>query len=311
MLLKTHGRMTAAAIAAELEVSERTVLRDIDALSVSGVPVYAERGRHGGFALLPGYRTDLSGLTLDEATSLLAGGGRLDSPAFTSAMRKVAASIPDSHRARAVRAAQRILVRPEGFVRDPVPVDALAPVQQAVFDGRRIRVDYQARSATEPRSRVLDPFGLIVAGETWYLVANVLVTQRDQPREYAERMYRISRMSNVEILDEPAYRDDTVDLDAVWDRRRSEFRSGFEELDVTVRCAPDSVARWRVHARAAEVSESRDDRVDVRLTFADHRHALRVLWMASTETRFEVLTPNSVREELAEWARRAADDFSR
>jgi len=113
MLLQHRGRLTAAEIAAEVEVSLRTVLRDVEALSASGVPVYTDRGRGGGIRLIPGYRTDLTGLTLDEAKALLSSGsGRVASPAFASAMRKVAAALPGPHRVEATRAAQRILVAP-------------------------------------------------------------------------------------------------------------------------------------------------------------------------------------------------------
>lgn len=182
MLLRSRGQMTAAALAVELEVSERTVLRDIDALSVSGVPVYAERGRNGGFALVEGYRTDLTGLTLDEAIALLSGNGRIDSPASASALRKLEAALPEMHRGRVAEASQRILVRPEGFVAAPQNTDWLAVVQRAVFDGWRIRLRYK-RPGAEAVERKLDPIGLIVAGDTWYLVAN----------SYGkERMYRMS-----------------------------------------------------------------------------------------------------------------------
>jgi len=285
MLLKTHSQMTAAQIAAELEVSERTVMRDIDALSLSGVPVYAERGRHGGFALLPGYRTDLSGLTLDEARSLVAGSGRIDSPAFASAMRKVAASLPEQFRASAVRAAQRILVRPEGFVRPPQQLDALGPVQQAVFDGRRIRVRYRRRGADHAAERVLDPVGLIVAGDTWYLVAEA---------EGSERMYRMSRMSDVEILDEPARRSDDVDLEEIWQRRRDEFRAGFTVIGVTVRCSEQTakVLRGIADEQGTPVTVE-DGRIELTLGFVGERHAVSALWTFAADV--EVCAPESVR----------------
>src|SRR3954466_8351717 len=115
LLLRRHGRLSAPELADELEVSTRTVLRDIEALSSAGVPVYAERGRHGGFALLPGYSTDLTGLTHDEALALLVagsrGGGVGMAPALASAMRKVVAGLPASQRDAAGRDAGRILVQ--------------------------------------------------------------------------------------------------------------------------------------------------------------------------------------------------------
>ena len=115
LLLQHRGRRSAKELADELEVSTRTVLRDIEALSTAGVPVYAERGRHGGFALLPGYSTDLTGLTHDEALALLVAGSRGDgagmAPALASAMRKVVAGLPAAQRESAGRNAGRILVR--------------------------------------------------------------------------------------------------------------------------------------------------------------------------------------------------------
>ncbi|MDL9938042.1 YafY family protein [Gordonia sp. ABSL1-1] len=302
MLLKTHGRMTAAQLATELDVSERTVLRDIDALSLSGVPVYAERGRHGGFALLPGYRTDLSGLTLDEARSLVAGTGRIDSPALTSAMRKVAASLPEQFRESAVRAAQRILVRPEGFVSEPPRMDALAPVQQAVFDGRRIRMHYRSRQAESARERIVDPVGLIVARDVWYLVAD---------SDGGERIYRVSRMSDVEILDEPARRSPDVDLEAIWQRRRESFRSNFEPVEVVIECAAKDSTRIPAPPTVLDDAElARGDRVRLRLDFGDRRFAVRALWLLALEFPYVVVEPDWVRDEIANAARRQADSKS-
>lgn len=302
MLLRSRGRMTAADLATELEVSERTVLRDIEALSLSGVPVYSERGRHGGFALVPGYRTDLSGLTLHESIALLSGGGRIDSPAAARAKRKLEASLPDAHRGQVADAARRILVRPDGFVKVADDLDALPPVQQAVVEGRRIAVVYQ-RPGAEPAERVLDPIGLIVAGDTWYLVAN---------SQGNERMYRISRMSDVRLLDEPADRADSVDLEQVWERRRDAFRSGFTPLDVTVACSPESVealTRGPVSVLSADTDSDATTtagRVRVRLRFGDGARAARILWWLSFDIELSVIEPIAIRRELAERAQRLA-----
>ncbi|MDL9945476.1 WYL domain-containing protein [Gordonia sp. ABSL11-1] len=300
MLLKKHDRLTATAIAAELGVSERTVLRDIDALSLSGVPVYAERGRHGGFALLPGYRTDLTGLTVDEATSLLAGTGRLDSPAFASAMRKVTAALPDAHRDRAVGAAARVLVRPEGFVREPDRLEALEPVQRAVFDGRRLRVRYRRRGDDVGRERTIDPIGLIVAGDTWYLVATV---------DGDERMYRVSRMTDVEVLEEDARRPAVVDLETIWERRRQEFRSSFEFVDVVIDCRASDVDGLVGFADVLSQTEEDDDRVRLRLRFADRSHAIRVLWTGCFDRTFTIIEPAWVRETIRDRLVAVLDGF--
>ncbi|MQY20408.1 helix-turn-helix transcriptional regulator [Nocardia macrotermitis] len=296
MLLQKRERLTAAAIAAELEVSERTILRDIEALSLSGVPVYAERGRNGGFALLPGYRTDLTGLTLDEAIALLSGTGRIDSPAAVSAMRKLEAALPEMHRDRVAEASQRILVRPEGFVRSPDTLDALAVLQQAVFGGRKVRIGYQRRGA-EITERVLDPIGLIVAGGTWYLVANSVGR---------ERMYRVSRVTDAELLEEAAERSERVDLNEVWERRRTEFLSSFEPLEVVIDCAPGDVAKIGHAITEPPVSEidHAADTVRVHLRFADRAMALRTLWIASLEHAITIIEPDWVRTTMADNARR-------
>ncbi|MHC3002591.1 helix-turn-helix transcriptional regulator [Gordonia sp. GN26] len=304
MLLKKHDQVTASTIAAELEVSERTVLRDIEALSLSGVPVYAERGRHGGFSLVPGYRTDLTGLTVEEATSLLAGTGRLDSPAFASAMRKVTAALPETYRGTAVRAALRVLVRPEGFVHAPEDLDALDPVQFAVFAGRRIRTRYRPRGAVEARERVLDPVGLVIAGDTWYLVAHG-VGPRDRTDE---RMYRLSRMSGVEVLDEPAVRDENVDLNEIWERRRAAFRSSFDPVDVVIECAADDAEQVRSIAASSKTLDANGTRQRVELRFADHRHAVRALWTTMFDHDIVVEEPEWVRKALSDRARALLSD---
>ncbi|NEE07147.1 DNA-binding transcriptional regulator, partial [Streptomyces sp. SID7499] len=149
-----------------------TVLRDIEALSAAGVPVYAERGRHGGFALLPGFRTELTGLNHDETLALLAAGsGRGEQvfglgPALASAMRKVVDALPESHQAAASDAAQRFLVDPETDLLsrrsavDQVPGTTMIEVRRAVLSGRKLRIHYAATDR-EPQWRTVDPIGLV------------------------------------------------------------------------------------------------------------------------------------------------------
>ncbi|WP_435872217.1 HTH domain-containing protein [Microbispora rosea] len=156
LLLRQHGRLSATALARELEVSTRTVLRDIEALSAAGVPVYAERGRHGGFALLPGFRTELTGLNHDEALALLVAGSRRGAQAFglgsalASAMLKVVDALPESYRDTAAGAAERLLIDPETdllsrrLVAEEVPDAVVAEVLRAVFAGHKLRIHYAA-----------------------------------------------------------------------------------------------------------------------------------------------------------------------
>lgn len=155
LLLQAGGQVTAAELAERLEVSPRTVYRDAEALSSAGVPIYTERGRAGGIRLLPGYRTDVTGLTQDEARALFVlttGGPQEDlglGTAARSAILKVMRAVPEPFRPAATATSQRILVDPAGWMRPPDPVGALGVLQAAVFTDRRVRLGY--RSSGRPR----------------------------------------------------------------------------------------------------------------------------------------------------------------
>jgi predicted DNA-binding transcriptional regulator YafY len=294
-LLRRRGRLTAAQLAAELEVSERTVLRDVEALSAAGVPVYAERGRTGGFALLPGWSTDLTGLTSAEAVALATAGSRATSsalglgPALNSAMRKLVAGMPESQRASAERGAERVLVTPGGWLTDAEPAPLLPVVQRAVFSDRRLRVRYAGPDGAT-RWRTVDPIGLVHAGGRWYLLA----THRG-----ADRTYRVARVQAATVLDEPAAARPDVPLAELWQQRRRRFREGMAEFGVQVRVRAgrrDDVVRAALSV-AGEVTED-DGRVRMDVTFADRAHAAAVLWSLLPDVT--VLEPVGVRAELAE-----------
>lgn len=288
MLLQRRGRLTASDLAAELEVSTRTVLRDIDALSTSGVPVYTDRGRGGGISLIPGYRTDLTGLTLEEAKALLSSGaGRVDSPHFASAMRKVAAALPEPHRVEAHRASARILVRPDGFAWPSPPEPYLVELQRAVIDGRRVNVMYTSRTASAAE-RTLDPIGLVCAGSQWYLLAQ---------REGIERTYRVSRIEDLTVLDEPAVRADQVDLEAAFLLHWNSFRNSLPKVVVSCLVREDgwdalSGKSLRVHHR----EDGPDGWCRAELEFAEDTHAVRALWAAWPAA--VAVGPQRIRDEL-------------
>lgn len=301
LLLRNRGRMSASALARELEVSPRTVLRDIEALSTSGIPVYAERGRDGGFELLPGFTTDLTGLTVEESKALLTAGstGASESlgmaPAFASAMRKVMAAMPDTHRAAASKVAERILVSEGGWFLEPRREENLGLVQQAVFAGRRIRITYAPRDK-EPAVRVVDPIGLVNALGYWYLVAL---------HDGQDRTYRLSRMSDVEMLDEPADRPKDVDLRSLWVSRRERFRSTRNFVTAVLR-----VRTTRVEAMLGTTVAIRSN-VDtgdgwsvVEAEFGDVLHAANTAWLYGDDC--EVVSPPHVRDAVRERALRLA-----
>ncbi|WP_404952679.1 helix-turn-helix transcriptional regulator [Streptomyces sp. 147326] len=299
LLLRQHGRMSAAALAGELEVSTRTVLRDIEALSSAGVPVYAERGRHGGFALLPGFQTELTGLNHDEALALLVAGSRRGAQAFglgsplASAMRKVVDALPESYRATAAGAAQRLLIDPETdllsrrLVADEVPDAIVAEVRRAVFAGHKLRIRYAAVDQT-PKWRTVDPIGLVTARDQGYLLAT---------RSGADRTYRLSRILAAEVLAEPAQRPDRVDLDRAWQERSTRFRTGGDQVTVLVRMNParrQELAGTALAVLAEEVDA--DGRLRLEVTFQDSRHAEWALWQLGTNA--EALAPQWLRNSL-------------
>ncbi|GAA3150380.1 YafY family protein [Planomonospora alba] len=311
LLLRQHGRLSAAALARELEVSTRTVLRDIEALSAAGVPVYAERGRHGGFALLPGFRTELTGLNHDEALALLVAGSRRGAQVFglgsalASAMLKVVDALPESHRKTAAGAAGRLLIDPETdllsrrLVAEEVPDAVVAEVLRAVCAGHRLRIRYAAADQA-PRWRTVDPIGLVTVRERGYLLAT---------RSGADRTYRLSRILAAEELAEPAQRPDRVDLDRAWRERGTRFRTGGDQVSVLVRLDPARREDLVGTALAVHAEETDPDgRLRLEVTFQDPRHAEWALWQLATDA--EALAPQWLRDSLRDRAAALAAHYA-
>jgi predicted DNA-binding transcriptional regulator YafY len=298
LLLQTRGRLTAQQIADELEVSIRTVYRDIEALSASGVPVYADRGPAGGFQLLDGYRTTLTGLTTDEAAALfLAGSGATAGdlglgPTLEAARLKLLASLPAEQRSMAGRIQQRVHVDAPGWFRDPEAPPHLDAVATAVWEQRRIHIRYTKwdRTAVE---RTLDPLGLVLKGTAWYLIA------RGRSRVNG---YRISRIEALTLGDERFERPDGFDLRRYW----QEFSERLQETlysggTATVRVAPRAAAMWWMLGPVAERALRETGRPDgeagwlrVVLPIESFEHARVELGRFGPDV--EVLDPPGLRE---------------
>ncbi len=233
LLLQSRGRQTAAELAADLEVSVRTVYRDVEALSEAGVPIYAERGPGGGVRLVDGYRTRLTGLTADEADALLLSG--LPGPAaelglgtvVTAARLKMLAALPPELRTRAVRIAERFHLDAPGWFQQAEPVPCLELLARAVWETRSVDVVYRRGERVE--SRRLDPLGVVLKGGVWYLVA----MSRGEPRTF-----RISRVERAE-LSAPFERPSPFDLAAYWTESTARLEEWRGAIEVTVRVAPD------------------------------------------------------------------------
>lgn len=309
LLLRQRGRSTAGALARELDVSVRTVLRDIEALSAAGVPVYADRGRHGGFSLLPGFRTELTDLNHDEALALLAAGTQRSEQIFgldtalASAMRKVVDALPHARQIAATTAASRFLVNPETDLlsrrlrRRDVPDATVAVIRRAVLAGRRLRIHYASRGRP-PQWHTVDPIGLVTVRERGYLLAT---------ESGRDRTLRMERIHAADELAEAAQRPAEVDLERIWAQRCAEFLS---ESHIVVRLRVSQERRDQLFDMAeavrAEETES-DGRLRVDVTFQDLWHAEWALWQLGPDA--EALTPPELRARLLVRAASVADRY--
>ncbi|HET7582188.1 MAG TPA: WYL domain-containing protein [Candidatus Limnocylindria bacterium] len=298
LLLQTRGRLTAAELARELEVSERTVHRDVEALSEAGVPIYAERGPHGGVQLVDGYRTRLTGMTGDEAEALFLSG--LPGPAaelglgtvMTAAQLKVLAALPGELRARASRLVERFYLDVAGWFHDNEPVPQLATLAEAVWDARPVTIDYERGDRRVVRE--IGPLGLVLKAGTWYVVALF---------EGEPRTYRVSRVATATLGEGHFTRPEGFDLAAFWTESSAAYEREVLRLPVVVRVAPGKLERlaefvgWRAIEQAEELGEPDAD--------GWKRFRLRLDWPEEVPGKLlgiggdlEVLDPPEVRAEL-------------
>ncbi|MEU8531137.1 MULTISPECIES: helix-turn-helix transcriptional regulator [Streptomyces] len=299
MLLQTRGRMTAAELAGELEVSVATARRDLEAMAAAGIPVYPQPGRGGGWALVGGARTDLSGLTATEAQALflLAGPAAAVSGEAKAALRKLVGALPRTFRADAEAAARATVLDPApwGEQERPRPafVDAL---QSAVVRRHRVRLGY-ADGRGKRTERLVDPWGLVDKDDVWYLVGGT---------ERGRRTFRVDRIVAAEPTGEAAERPDDFALAAAWDEIVAEVeerRSG-TWATVTVEARYVGVLRnrfgrhFRVDADAGGEEEGEEaGRVRVQVAAPTALDVARQL--AGWGGLLDVLEPPAVREELA------------
>lgn len=312
LMLQSRGRVTAPEAARELEVSVRTVYRDVEALSAAGVPVWAEQGRHGGITLMPGYRTDLTGLTAAESRALVALTGRAVpedlglGTELAAAVHKLVAAVPAAHRAAAEQARAKVLVDHTGWNRAGAPAGPLTEVQDAVWSDRRLQVTYRHSTSAESRY-TLDPYGLVVKAGVWYLVA----AHRARPR-----LWRVDRIKAVTVLDAPARHPGDLDLAAEWDRLRARVEQPTDTIKVQLRVRVAALPRL-LRVTAAQRTEPAPDPLPppdetgwttVDLAFRAPRAAVAALLGFGGEV--EVLAPPAVRTLMASTAREALAHYT-
>lgn len=298
MLLETRGRMSARALAEALEVSVRTLHRDIDELSAAGVPVYAERGRSGGFALLPGWKTTLTGFTPAEAQAVFLGG--LAGPAADLGLRsavqraelKLLAALPAAWRDDAQRIASRLHLDPVDWYRESAPLPHLGAVADAVWHERRLAVRYESWQGES--TRTLHPLGLVLKAGTWYLVAAA---------DRAPRTWRVSNILEAKALDAPVKRPRGFDLARYWRDSVRRFETELYRSEALVRATPAGLKQLghlsAAVARAVAAAAPRPDRngrARLRVPIESTAHAARQL--LSLAPAVEVLGPAPLRRAV-------------
>lgn len=296
LLLQAHGKLTGRVLASRLEVSQRTVHRDMEALSAAGVPVLALRGAQGGWRLDEDWRTRVPGFDEAELRALLMSqprviGDQRLAAAAERAVEKLMAAMPASLRERAVSIKQRLHVDTTGWWGTAESLATLPIVQDAVSRDRKLSIRY-LRKDRERVDRQVDPLGLVAKGTTWYLVANT-------PAGF--RTYRVSRIEEAKVLDIPSERPPDFDLAAHWEKATAEFQEGRPRYAATLRLAPraaEDVKMWRMVSTV-----SGGDHPD-----ADGWTTMRVHFENEYQARFvvlgfgpnaEVIDPASLRESVA------------
>ncbi len=304
LFLQTRGRTTAAVLARELEVSERTIHRDVDALSAAGVPIYAERGPHGGIQLIDGYRTRLTGLTGEEAEAVFLSG--LPGPAaelglgtvVAAARLKILAALPSELRVRASRLVERFHLDAAGWFHASEEVPHLAALADAVWESHRVTITYQRGDREVERS--LEPLGLVLKAGVWYLVA---------ASEGGVRTYRVSRIRTAISTQEQVPRPPDFDLAAYWAESISAYEREAPRVTVTIRIDPtvigvlaDAVGGQAVRRAETIPADDPEGWVHLRVTadWPDEVPA-RLIGLGG---RAEILDPPEVRDRAIILARR-------
>ncbi len=309
LLLQTHRRMTAGELARRLEVSERTIYRDMDSLSAAGVPVYMERGSGGGCLLPEGYRTNLTGLSETEIQSLfLATPARLLADlglrqAAEGALIKLLAALPSVSRRDAEYARQRIHVDSAGWHRSGEVVASLPALQEAIWQERKVRFTYQ-RGDGASAERLVDPLGLVAKGRVWYLVA---ATDGDI------RTYRVSRVRDACATDEPCARPDGFDLAAYWERSSADFVAALPRYPVTLRVPTDLLPHITGTLPPGRIEQAGEPDADgwviMRVRFDIEEEAAGYAFRFGTQ--LEVLEPAALRDRMARTAASVAGFYAR
>ena len=304
--------MTAAQLARELEVSIRTVHRDVEELSAAGVPIFAERGPLGGIRLVDGYRTRLTGMTAEEAEALFLAG--LPGPAaqlglgtvVAAAQLKVMAALPPELRSRASRIVERFHLDVAGWFHSGDTVPHLATLSAAVWDGRVVRITYERGSESGDRvERTVGPLGLVLKGGMWYVIGAT---------DGQIRTYRASRVLEATVLDGRVERPAGFDLSTYWAESSAAYEQHVPTIDVIVRVPPER--RWKIADAFGQAALDGAERLEEPDADGWDRLRLTLTWpdevpgkLLSIGSSIEVLGPPELRERVAAMAGRILERY--
>ena len=309
LLLQTRGGLTASELARELEVSMRTIYRDVEALSAAGVPIYADRGPTGGIRLVEGYRTRLTGLTDDEAKALFLSG--MPGPAaqlgfgtvVVAARLKILAALPPELRARATRISERFHLDAPGWFQVPEEVPHLEALAEAVWEERRVAVEYQREDRVV--ARVLEPLGLVLKAGIWYVVAR---------SEGQDRTYRVSRFVSAQILPERFERPGDFDVAGFWSESIAAYERELPRIEVTVRIRREElgfltevVGRRQAESAVGSAREESGGSMLLTLRYEDLEQASGPMLRLGGHA--EVVEPGELRARVLDAARGIVRDY--
>ncbi|MGB3258777.1 MAG: WYL domain-containing protein [Ornithinimicrobium sp.] len=295
LMLQRREQVSAPEVAKELEVSERTARRDLDALAMSGIPVYSIQGRGGGWRLLGGARTDLSGLSQSEARALflVAGPAATANPAVKAALRKLVRALPETFQAQAEAAASSLIHDPQQWGTTPIaqpPPRFLEDLHDAVIRGVQVRLRYVDRAGVET-DRTVHPLGIVAKGRSWYLIAHT---------ETGQRTLRIDRVSSADLTDRPVHRPQDFDLSESWREIADNIDRIRTPIEIHATCAPDGINLLRV--AMGDNLEIRGTTTEGRIIVAMHGHSEYGLagHLAGLIEWLDITSPQAVRDHLAD-----------
>ncbi|WP_028609331.1 helix-turn-helix transcriptional regulator [Paenibacillus harenae] len=301
LLLQNYGKLTSKELAEQLEVSERTILRDMESLSGAGVPVYAERGQNGGWLLTEGYRTNLTGMRAEELVSVLVAShvellGDLGiADHFDTAVQKLLAASPAEASRGAALVRQKIHIDGAGWHQSNEEAPFLPVVQEAVWEERKLRIAYQRNERAA--ERIVHPLGLVAKRHVWYLIAET---------EGGMRTFRISRLSGAELMRESFERPPGFDLAAYWEQSVGEFKQRLPRYPAKVKVLESLLGRLAKerYVRIGECGPANDGWIACMAEFQTLESACEIV--LSHGPRIQVLEPEEMRARVRAEAAAAA-----